>query len=556
MLPRRRLGAPVLACLVSLTGGSAALGGSRFFTFQGTKPGDQLGIAVAGVQDVDHDGFDDIIIGAWQTETGRPGYAQVRSGRTAEVLFQWTGSAAGDLFGKAVAGAGDVNQDGYPDVLVGAPFKDGADFNAGAVDVYSGQNGKELYEFDGHSESDKFGSAVSAAGDVNGDGYADMLIGAPGDNGNGFNSGLAVVRSGRDGVLLLEFRGEHAYDSLGDSVAAAGDVNQDGFPDLIVGIPGSHQNTGRVRVFSGKDGALLLEFAGDLPDDILGHSVAGAGEVNGDGIPDLIAGAPLSGDANNGLVRVYSGKDGAVLYELTGANPGDTFGSAVSGGGDVDGDGRADFIVGVPFRDSVGGDSGTVTIFSGKTGAAILSFNGDRAGSHLGDAVASAGDLNHDGYADVIVGAPLDDGAANDAGFARVYSGKDYPSLWLNYGPGWPGTLGIPTFTSSADPAICSTITLDVGNSSGSYTTAAIMVGLAASYTPTMFDGILLVTPGWVISLQLPGGGFPFLATMPCDASLVGLAIFMQVLEVDAGASKGVSFSQGLELILGTQADG
>jgi hypothetical protein len=163
MLSRRRLGAPVLACLVSLTGGSAALGGSRFFTFQGTKPGDQLGIAVAGVQDVDHDGFDDIVVGAWQTETGRPGYAQVRSGRTGEVLFQWTGSAAGDLFGKAVAGAGDVNQDGYPDVLVGAPFKDGADFNAGAVDVYSGQDGKELYEFDGRSESDKFGSAVSAA---------------------------------------------------------------------------------------------------------------------------------------------------------------------------------------------------------------------------------------------------------------------------------------------------------------------------------------------------------------------------------------------------------
>jgi hypothetical protein len=339
-------------------------------------------------------------------------------------------------------------------------------------------------------------------------------------------------------------------------VAAAGDIDLDGFPDLIVGAPGAHGNAGLVRVFSGKDGALIHELAGDLPDDIFGHAVSGAGELDGDGIPDLVVGAPLSGDANAGLVRVFSGKDGALIYELAGAAANENFGTSVGGGGDVNFDGTSDFVVGVPLRDSVGGDAGTVTVYSGKTGAPVVSFNGDEGGSHLGDSVAIAGDLNEDGFADVIAGAPLDDGVANDAGFVRVYSGKDYPSLWNNYGPGWPGTLGIPTFTASANPAICTTITLDLSNSLGSYTPAAIMIGLAASYTPTMYGGILLVSPGWILTLQLPGNGFPFLATLPCNVSLCGLAIFMQALEVDPGASRGISFSQGLQLILGTQSEG
>ena len=137
-----------------------------------------------------------------------------------------------------------------------------------------------LYTFDGDSAQDNFGFSVSGAGDVNWDGFDDLIVGAIRDDNNGSNSGSARVFSGVDGSVLYTFDGDSAGDRLGISVSGAGDVNGDGFDDLIVGAEHDDNNgtdSGSARVFSGRDGSVLYTFSGDSPDDRLGRSVSGAG---------------------------------------------------------------------------------------------------------------------------------------------------------------------------------------------------------------------------------------------------------------------------------------
>jgi hypothetical protein len=123
---------------------------------------------------------------------------------------------------------------------------------------------------------------------------------------------------------------------------------------------------------------------------------------------------------------------------------------------------------------------------------------------------------------------------------------------WSNYGSGWPGTNGIPTFTAANDPELCTTVSLNLSNSLGANTMAVFFVGLAPTDQPTIYDGDLLVAPTNIIALQLPGGGVTLSAPVPCNPALCGLSVFLQALEVDGGASKGISFTPGLQLELGS----
>ena len=162
-------------------------------------------------------------------------------------LYTFNGDAAGDMLGFPVAGAGDVNKDGYLDFVVGAPqlFSPGP----GSARVLSGADGAILYTFYGDSVGDTFGGSVAGAGDVNKDGYADVIVGAP-NNGTGF----ARVLSGADGTILYTFYGDSVGDTFGQSVVGAGDVNKDGYADIIVGAYGDDDNgaeSGSARVFSG-----------------------------------------------------------------------------------------------------------------------------------------------------------------------------------------------------------------------------------------------------------------------------------------------------------------
>ena len=286
------------------------------------------------------------------------------------VLYTFDGDSPDDRFGVSVSGAGDVNGDGIPDLIVGADQSVFGTVSAGYARVFSGGDGSVLYTFDGDSKQDLFGWSVSGAGDVNGDGFDDVIVGAPGDDNNGIGSGSARVFSGLDGSVLYTFNGNTADDRFGTSVSGAGDVNGDGFDDLIVGAYGDDNNgsgSGSARVFSGVDGSILYTFDGDSIQDSLGLSVSGAGDVNGDGFDDVIVGA--YGDDNNGSqsgsARVFSGMDGSVLYTFDGDSVADVFGYSVSGVGDVNGDGFADLIVGAFGDDNNGDKSGSARVFSG-----------------------------------------------------------------------------------------------------------------------------------------------------------------------------------------------
>lgn len=334
-----------------------------------------------------------------------------------------------------MAGTGDVNGDGTDDFIVGAPnVAPNGVIQAGSAYIYSGATGEMLYQKDGDSTNDQFGQAVAGAGDINGDGKADFIVGAYAAKRNGLNeTGSVYVFSGVDGSLLFEKTGINGGSRFGFTVVGAGDVDGDGKADFIVGAPDDpnfHTRPGSAYVYSGEDGSLLYEMNGDSTGDQFGLSVASAGDINEDGKAEFIVGAPYAdpdGLNTAGSVYVYSGADGSLLYRKNGAIADDGLGFSVNSSGDVNGDGSPDFIIGAWFASPNGlSGAGSVFVYSGSDGSLLYQKNGAAAGDGLGISVASAGDVDRDNKADFILGAPFTKVDERfQAGSAFVYSGAD-----------------------------------------------------------------------------------------------------------------------------------
>ncbi len=499
-------------------------------------PSDSFGESVSGAGDVNGDGFADVIV-------GRPGFtmAEVFSGRDGSVLYTLYG--AGGIFGSSVSGAGDVNKDGFADVIVGAPWYSGPSF----AQVFSGRTGGMIYSFS--SYADGFGISVSGAGDVNKDGFADVIVGASTNSERGTNYGKAIVYSGSTGAVLHSFYGDGYWALFGWSVSSAGDVNRDGYADVIVGAPNHDFDHGRVRVFSGKSGAVLYSFDGGAAAR-LGHSVSNARDVNKDGYADFIIGGHVPG---NYIVHVdvRSGRDGSVLFSFTGPN-GSSFPS-VSDCGDVDGDSYPDVIVGVNTSECYDyvGCVGRATVLSGLDGSVLFSVSGDRYEDRFATSVSGAGDMNGDGLAEFVVGAPWYWGGSSNAGYVRTFTGRQCDASWNNYGQGWPGTFSVPELTLSGDPVLGTTVNLFVGNSRAKSTIANLMIGLSEAYLPTNLDGVLLVVPIQLFPLAVPAVGLNIPVSIPNDGSFCGTSFYLQAIEYDPGASLDYSFTPGLKMILG-----
>ncbi len=441
-----------------------------FATIESDQVNGLLG-SVAGAGDVNGDGYDDVIVGCYgydagQTDEGAAfvflgGPAGVAGGSPATAAATLQSDLAGALFGFSAAGAGDVNGDGYDDVIVGAPSYSSGQSNEGGAFVFLGgpagiASGNVLSAavLESDQTGSNFGVQVSCAGDVDRDGYDDVVVGANNfDNVGGvflFRGGPAGVADGTPATAASALRSDRASSAFGGSVAGAGDTNGDGYDDVIVGAAGYSDgppNQGAVFVFNGSPNGLLgadpgaaaASYQASATDTRLGSGVAGAGDVNADGYDDVIFGADGydGGETNEGAAYVYlggpNGLQFAAFYE--GNQPEALFGAAVAGAGDVNGDGFDDVAVGALSYDGRFSNSGGAFVFFGGPGpltsgsprtAASAVVSGQYGGSGFGIAVAGAGDVDGDGYDDLIVNESLYGDGQTFEGAAFVYSGGPY----------------------------------------------------------------------------------------------------------------------------------
>ena len=377
----------------------------------GPVNGDAFGWSVSGGKDVNGDGYSDVVVGMWGDINGRD-FAYVYFGggsmdNVPDVTFNESGSIN---FGSSVSMPGDVNCDGYSDVVIGG-YKEGV---VGKAYIYFGganMNSAKDIELSGEGTADRFGSTLNGAGDLNNDGFADLLIGAWGYSGN--TGKVYLYMYGMNGTLFsdLTMTGEATSNIFGVSVSSAGDVNGDGYSDVIVGAYGYNGNTGRAYIFYGglsMNNIADVILTGEVANDNFGISVSSAGDVNGDGYSDVVVGA--HGYSNNtGKAYIYYGgtsMNNVADVTFTGEASGDILGYSVSSAGDVNGDGFTDIIAGAP---GFSGITGKVYVYYGgvsMNNIADVTMTGETTFNNFGYSVSTAQDINSDGYSDIIVGAP------------------------------------------------------------------------------------------------------------------------------------------------------
>lgn len=352
-------------------------------------------------------------------------------------------------YGKSVSTAGDVNGDGYSDVIVGALNYDNGQTDEGRTFVYhgsvSGLSATANWTAEGNQTYAYYGKSVSIAGDVNGDGYSDVIIGAYlYDNGQ-TDEGIAFVYYGSSSGLPITANwtaeSNQAGAWFGNSVSATGDINGDGLGDVVIGAnfyDGEVMNCGAIFVFYGSTSGLSLTanwtIESDQANAYFGWSVSAAGDVNGDGYSDVIVGSPFyqNGQTEEGRAFVYHGSSGGLStvanWTAESDQAGAYFGVCVSTTGDVNGDGYSDVIIGADRFDNGQIDEGKVYLYlgtsSGLESTCRWSKESNQEGAHFGQCVSTAGDVNGDGYSDIIVGAYSYDNDQTNEGRAFVYHGS------------------------------------------------------------------------------------------------------------------------------------
>lgn len=409
-----------------------------------------LGFSVSTAGDVNGDGYSDVLIGAPKYDNGQAdeGAAFLYPGTASGISLAATVlecNQANAQMGYSVSNAGDINKDGFSDIMVGVPYYDVSASNEGVVMIYKGSagglvtNSPVIFKLD-QAEAN-LGISVAMAGDVNGDGYSDMLAGAHQfDNGQS-NEGVGVLilgaSSGLGAVTFLECNQANAM--MGFAVTGAGDVDGDGFSDVMAGArlySNGQALEGAAFVFKGSANGVITAnptiIEGGQIDARLGHALSSAGDVNGDGFGDIALGAYQydKGSNNEGVVMIYFGSPNQINtipdQILEGDQVEAQFGISVACAGDVNADGYADLIVGARYFDKGQNNEGAAFIYQGSRDGlipAVSVVESDQGDAWLGSAVAPAGDVNGDGFSDVLVGSYAFDHGQKDEGSVFVWYG-------------------------------------------------------------------------------------------------------------------------------------
>ena len=360
----------------------------------------------------------------------------------AVALVTLTGETPTDQFGWAAERLGDIDGDGIEDFIVGAPSSAAGGFAAGRAYVYSGRDGALLNVLTG-GPGERFGNAVAGIPDADGDGIADYAVGGPGSLGSTPPMpGRVTLYSGATHAVLQSWGGD-GNSFFGADINSAGDVDGDGRGDVIVGAPRTNGIAGRVEVLSGRTGLRIWSTNGLAPGDAFGTGVSGLGDLDGDGAPEQGAGARNAGNSTGGLAYVLSGSTGSIVKTLHPAGTAFDFGwFFVHDADDVDRDGVRDIYVG-DFADTWrGASSGRGYVYSGATGQRIRTMNAEFPGDGFGVG-RGIGDIDGDGHADLIIAAWTSSSGAPGGGKAYVVSGRNGATLRTITGTVAGANLGV-----------------------------------------------------------------------------------------------------------------
>jgi hypothetical protein len=572
-------------------GSAAGLSWTAAWTAESDQAYANFGESVGTAGDVNGDGYSDVIVGAaWydngENEEGRA-YAFHGSSSGLSATAAWTAESNQVLayFGRSVGTAGDVNGDGYSDVIVGACEYDNGETDEGRVYVFHGSStglsGAAAWTREGNQVGAQFGICVGTAGDVNGDGCADVIIGAAYCDNGETDEGLAYVyqgsRMGLQSSPAWQAEANQAHARLGKSVGTAGDVNGDGYSDVITGAylyDNGQMDEGRAFVYFGKAGGVMpVDFAeGNQTDSRFGAFVGTAGDVNGDGYSDVIVGAPLydNGETDEGRVFVFhgasTGVSGTVDWTAEGNQASANFGISVGTAGDVDGDGYSDVIVGAYYYDNGQTNEGRAFVYhgasTGLSGTAAWTAEINQADAHFGRSVGTAGDVNGDGFSDVIVGADAYDNGQSDEGGAFVYHGS---SSGLSSTPAWTAesnqvSSGFGTATGTAGDVNRDGYS-DVVVGAYAYDNGETDEGRAFVYHGSAAG--LLATPAWTAECDQVTARFGFAAGTAGDVNgdgysdvIVGAYLFNNTLLNEGQVFVYHGSAGGLQAPSWTQASG
>jgi len=457
-------------------GSASGLSATPNWTAESNQDFAHFGYSVSTAGDINDDGYQDVIVGARLYSNGQvaEGGAFVYHGSASglSITPNWTAESDQDHahFGTSLGTAGDINGDGYSDVIVGVPDYDNDQTDEGQARVYmgsaSGLSASPGWTAEGNQDDAYFGWSVGTAGDVNGDSFSDVIVGAPfydvvsvyywpyyyeieeTDAGQAFVYYGSASGPSSTPDWTNDYHESEAH--FGFCVSTAGDVDGNGCDEVIVGAPdrdGEQQDEGGCLYYRGTASGLDLE-GGLLEigqvDARFGYSVSTAGDVNNDGFDDTVVGAPYcdDGQTDKGAVFIYCNVRGFVWHPTwvaEGNQNGALFGWSVSTAGDVNGDGRDDFVIGAPYCDGGQTDEGQASLCFGSVipPPERWTWDGDQTGANLGVSVSTAGDMDGDGFSDIIVGADMYDtyiaDGQGDQGTARTYHG----SYWGLNGPVW-----------------------------------------------------------------------------------------------------------------------
>ncbi|MHC5210521.1 MAG: hypothetical protein ACYTG2_07380 [Planctomycetota bacterium] len=507
---------------------------------------------LAALGDVDGDGVPDLLVGAPTADDGGPdsGRADLLSGADGSVLATVPGLTAGDGFGTALAGLGDIDGDDVPDFAVAAPGSDLAGFDAGAVFVHSGSDLSLIRTHLGEAINDHFGHALDAVPDADGDGVTDLLVGAPLNDEVANKAGKAYLLSGLTGAVLHTYLGVALRDEFGSTVAGMPDADGDGRGDVMIAAPtadGVDVDRGMVRVFSGAGGALLWQAYGPEAQSRLGGTAAGLAE--------LLLGMP--DDLNNTWVEVRRGADGTILWsfaEWPELSTGDSLGRpdigrAVASAGDVDGDGREDFMF--SLRQGPINVVGTFVVFvvSGRSGELIHARRGETPPIEqtvgFGQSLVSLGDTDGDGLPALVIGSSFVGDDTPEAGGVLIT--KPYVA-WAELGQGLTGVAGVPSLRGAGllQEGLPWSLRLQDAAPSAS---SSLVVGFGELSAPFK-GGVLVPTVDLLLSCLVTdgAGGWVLGGTWPAGVP-AGVPFWLQAWIADGSAPAGYAASHGVRAV-------